>query len=151
MNALTVGMCIGGVVFTAAGVLFYMGIWKYWFLADYVHVIAAPFRVYLTLPTGVAMFLLAWELQFPSMEASGGWGLYGACITILIGVVVAALRPRYLVPRWIKWLEREHKSIVPLLIEEGRKMGRLNWQARVWTQKGLEEWIEEVQCRHGLI
>ncbi len=126
-----------------------MGVLKYWFLAERVPGVAPRFGAYLGVPVGIGLLLIASSPLLSSVEVRRKV-LWVACAVMIGGSFVAVLRPSFIVPKWIKQLEQEHASIIPLLIEEGRKMGRLNWQARVWTQKGLEQWVEEVCRRHGL-
>jgi hypothetical protein len=61
------------------------------------------------------------------------------------------IRPRWLVPPWLRWLEDNHKDILGLLKNEARKMGGNEWNRRVRTQEALEAWVEEVRRKHGRV
>ncbi len=52
---------------------------------------------------------------------------------------------RFLKPSWLRWLEREHGKIIPLLCNEIQEMGYQNWDQRINTQQDLEQWVEEVR------
>lgn len=41
-------------------------------------------------------------------------------------------------------LEKEYVYCLPILIEEARRMGRWQWEARVRTPKQMQSWIDEV-------
>ena len=49
--------------------------------------------------------------------------------------------PRWLVPRWLRWLEDEYIYCLDILIEEARKMNRWQWEAKVRTQEGMQAWV----------
>ncbi len=66
----------------------------------------------------------------------------------IIAVLVVVFQPKWLKPKWVRWLEDNHGDILEMLIEEGRRTP--NWSKRVNTQEGLEAWVTEVRRKHGL-
>jgi hypothetical protein len=69
----------------------------------------------------------------------------------IIAVLVVVFQPKWLKPKWVRWLEENHGDILDLLIEEARKTPQwTDWAKQVSTQKGLEEWVAEVRRKHGL-
>lgn len=67
---------------------------------------------------------------------------------LLLGVIFAGLQPSFLKPLWLKWLEREHGEIMPLLREEADRMGLNVWNERMQTQVDLEDWVAEVRRKY---
>ena len=150
MDNVAVGLGLLGLMLIAAGTLFRLGILKYWFLARRVPGLVPRFGAYLGIPAGISLLLMACMPLLPSVESRRHLSC-AASVVMLGGSILAVIRTSFLVPEWLKWLEQEHASITPLLIQEGREMGVLNWQARVWTRRDLEEWVEEVRRKHSLI
>jgi hypothetical protein len=67
------------------------------------------------------------------------------------GFVAVFVEPSFLKPAWLRWLEREHGSSMPLFWHEVHEMGPEYWQDQVETQAELEEWVTKVLSKHGLI
>jgi len=68
----------------------------------------------------------------------------------VLGCIFYVFQPSFLKPAWLKWLEREHGDIMPLLIQDVHELGDSVWQKRVETQAGLEDWVAEVRRKHGV-
>jgi hypothetical protein len=68
--------------------------------------------------------------------------------SIFLGLVLGIWRPGWALPDWYRWLKENHGEILPLLREKAQEMAPRAWQARVRTQEGLEQWVEEVRQRH---
>ena len=65
----------------------------------------------------------------------------------MLALVFLILKPRFLKPYWLQWLEDNHKKDMSLLRKEARRMGASQWAYYVRTQADLEPWVEEVLCR----
>ncbi|GAB4415445.1 MAG: hypothetical protein Fur0044_10540 [Anaerolineae bacterium] len=106
-------------------------------------------RVYAYIPFGI--MALVWAMgtvpQSPDIQSvfifvGLGFGVLGGFFYIF--------QPSFLKPAWLRWLEQEHGDIMPILQQEAQAMGLKNWEKRVATQVGLEEWVEEVRRKRGL-
>ena len=93
--------------------------------------------------------LIAFGNLFPT-QTLRDWSLNIAFGLTALGIVLAIWRPWWLKPKWLRWLEKEHGDIIGILWEEVRKEGHA-WERRVRTQEQLEQWVEEVQRKRGLI
>jgi hypothetical protein len=140
-----------GVLFLTGGILVWTGISKIWFLAEGVPMLIIPRFVYGMIPAGLGAIvwgiLLKW---YPDSETA-----WAVCCGVVGPLFIASQaltiwRPHWVKPTWYRWLEKHHGDIIPVLQEEGRKIGRWEWQRRVATRKGLEQWIEEVRQKRGL-
>lgn len=85
-----------------------------------------------------------------STETKDILAFYVGIPLILFSVILTMWQPRWLKPKWLRWLETYDRSILPLLREEARKDGWPSWNERVKTQEGLEEWVAEVRRKHNL-
>jgi hypothetical protein len=103
---------------------------------------------YLGIPLGIGMLVLALAVLFPDLEDRRRVFDY-ATILLITSFILAFWRPRWLVPRWLLWLEDNHGEIYAQLREEAQKLGAREWEKRVSTQEGLEEWAMEVRRKYG--
>ncbi len=71
-------------------------------------------------------------------------------VLLVIGVVLSFVKPSFLKPSWLKFLEREHGDILPLLISEARQVGLEIWQDKIKTLEDLEIWVKEVRHKHKM-
>jgi uncharacterized membrane protein YccC len=140
-------MGLGGLLF---GVAILTGRIKAWWLAQSIPGIVPEAAFYFGIPMGVTLLALALSLLLPdSMEK--GWGsldIVGGLF--IISIIITLWRPPWLRPKWLRWLEDNHRSILSLLRREAREMGGPAWEERVRTQEDLEQWVEEVRRKHGL-
>jgi hypothetical protein len=92
--------------------------------------------------------MLLWAIAFASFVPDT-WRLP----LLFVGGAVAFsgifILGRFLKPSWLRWLEREHGKIIPLLRNEIQEMGDHNWDQRINTQQDLEQWVEEVRRKRG--
>jgi hypothetical protein len=108
-----------------------------------------PIAVFPTmLPGGVALFMWSLALLFPELDGKIRLFECGMLLFILT-IILTFWRPRWLVPRWLLWLEDNHGEIYAQLREEAQKLGAREWEKRVSTQEGLEEWAMEVRRKYG--
>lgn len=96
---------------------------------------------YTSIPHGSMILLLGIAL-LPFIP--GDWRLSVVLMGIITQVIGLFVPHKYLDPSWMKWLKQEHGNIMPLLQREIDKMGFHEWNARIKTQKDLEEWIREI-------
>ena len=133
-----------GAAFLTYGILIRVGVLKYWFIAKYIPGIFPAVLPYVMIPQGLGFFIIALAAFFPEPEEVRFFFGIGAAV-IFLGYVVGTFRPSFLKPRWLRWLESTYPSpTINFLIKEARKLGWWEWQKRVWTQQGLEQWIDEV-------
>jgi hypothetical protein len=112
---------------------------------------------WMSLPGGLV--LVMWGLMFlPSLlfgvsvvtATLGLFFLIGGLVIFFLGIIIAFIQPNFMKPRWLSWLEREHRDIMPLLRREAREMGFDVWGQRVETQEGLEAWVAEIRHKYKL-
>lgn len=73
-----------------------------------------------------------------------GWGC------IILGFVFGFLQPSWLSPPWLRRLKREHGDVMKELIEDAVGMDKNELEKRLETWESLEQWVSEVQGKHGL-
>jgi hypothetical protein len=66
--------------------------------------------------------------------------IYMAMFVMVLGFLLAW---RLFKPQWVKWIEQNHKEVIPHLAVEIRDYG---WYAE--TQEELEEWIAEIRRKY---
>jgi hypothetical protein len=103
---------------------------------------------HIMIPGGIAFLIISIAFLLPDVESRRrvfGYGL----LLMFSSWVLAIWRPRWLVPKWLLWLEDNHGEIYAQLREEAQKLGAREWERRVSTQEGLEEWAMEVRRKYG--
>jgi hypothetical protein len=73
-----------------------------------------------------------------------GWGF------IILGLVAGFLQPTWLSPPWLRRLKREYRDVIPHLVEDAVGMDKYMLAKRLETWESLEQWVAEVQRKHGL-
>ncbi len=146
-------ICIGsvGILFFVVGILVRLGIWRAIYAAKGYPVYMPRALGFVLIPSGV-MFLLLWlilSLPVPK-ETRGDLVMYVLAPTLISTYILAMWQPWWLKPKWLRWLEEEHGTIIELLWEDVRK-NLWGWERRVRTQKDLEKWVDEVRRKHGLV
>jgi hypothetical protein len=97
---------------------------------------------YLAIPIGISSIVMGIAI-LPIIPNSFQLVLiYIGIVVMLLGFLVAW---RLFKPEWVKWIEQNHKEIIPHLAVEIRDYG---WHVN--TQAELEQWIAEVRRKHGL-
>ena len=104
--------------------------------------------VYWGIPGSLALITVGIGMLFPKPSylllcVAGLWWIPG--------LILLVRHPRWLTPRWLLWLEENHSDIEPLLKKEAGGMKAKEWVQRVSTQRGLEEWVDEVRRKDGLV
>ncbi len=91
---------------------------------------------YMAIPAGIVSIILAIAI-LPILPA---WLqvtlIYSAMFVMLLGFLVAW---RLFKPDWVKWIEQNHKKLIPYLAVEIRDYG---WRPE--TQEELESWIADL-------
>lgn len=144
-----------GVFMIFYGIRLKKGFYKIWYMKPWVR---AGSNIYTLIPVGITAFL---------------WGIIGLLVltapkdnitlkyltlilgiisigSIIVGILLAFFFPDHMKPYWLKWLEGEHKDILPILRKEANQLGYPTWDNLVKTQADLENWVAEVRRKHGL-
>ena len=130
-----------GIAMISIGIYRYKGPVCVWYL-DY-----GPATVghsYQGIPGGISLILLALA-TLPVV--SDKWGMPLVFLAIAVTIFGLIFAPRLLKPAWLRWLEKEHGAILPILRQEIQKMGPEKWNRRINTQEELAEWINEVKMQ----
>jgi hypothetical protein len=95
---------------------------------------------YLAIPLGTSTIIVG-ITTLPIWSVSVQLVLvYAAIFVMVLGFLVAW---RIFKPDWVKWIEQNHKEIIPHIMVEIRDYG---WH--VETQEELEEWIAEIRRKY---
>lgn len=100
------------------------------------------------IPGGITFLLLSLAVLLPELEDRRRLFNF-VMLFLILTIILAFWRPRWLVPRWLLWLEDNHGEIYDQLREEAQKLGAREWEKRVSTQEGLEAWAMEVRRKYG--
>ncbi len=96
----------------------------------------------MSLMWALAFFRLSELLNQVLLVTSLGFGL--------IGLLSGILQPSFLDPHWYRWLDENHKDMMPLLRRDIMEIGYKEWERQTKTQEGLEAWVAEVRRKHNL-
>jgi hypothetical protein len=137
-------LVLPGLFFVWRGIWMLKGNSKAWYFAR--HLYAGS--VYAQIPMGIGFLSFAaggifqfQGLLFPFIYIGGGF--------FLLGIIFNFIRPSFLKPAWLKWLERKHGDIMPILDKEAYEMGLETWEKYV-DNRGLAVWVAEVRRKNGL-
>lgn len=137
-----------GVIAIGFGIWTRLGRNKAWYLVPNYYVLLPKGGHYALPIIGLMLITLGISLLMPEPElVRKVWAIAVFPLMLMVFLVVV-FQPKWLKPRWIRWLEENHGDILELLIEEGRQTP--NWAKRVSTQEGLEAWVAEVRRKHRL-
>ncbi len=109
--------------------------------------------VFAAFPAALLFFLLAYIFYFQSSlstEVKDNLTFFVGIPLFIIAMILSIWQPRWLKPKWLRWLEANHGSIIQLLREEAREEEWSVWQEKVETQEGLEAWVAEVRERNSV-
>lgn len=104
---------------------------------------------YGAIPLGIMAIGWVIIIILPLPEHWEGYFFIISSLIGFLGVLLGVFQPRFMLPQWYRWLQENHKDILPLLREDVRRMGYKTWRRRTDTQESLEEWVAEVRWRHG--
>jgi hypothetical protein len=137
-----------GAAFLSLFLLIRLGLYKSWFVTKTLpgHISARMF--YSTFPLGIEF--LFWSILpiLPGYD-NRNWDIWDAVFFILLLLPLYFLwrPPQWVVPAWVKWIEKEYGYCLDILAEEGQQMGRWEWESQVRTQEGMQVWIDDVFAR----
>jgi hypothetical protein len=121
---------------SATSVVF--GVARFWY---YVF----PFLTLTFLCIGISNYFLS-----PDPHSGSSWFFIGVGLAIL-GFVMGFLQPSWISPPWLQRLKREYgKNVINLLIEDAVGMEKRELEQRLETWEATEQWVAEVQRKHGL-
>ena len=98
---------------------------------------------------GLLCLFIAFLVVFPKSQRSELFAYIGIPLLFLM-VMLAEWQPTWILPKWLRWLKKEHGDIISILWDEARKRDRWEWEEQVRTQQGLEAWVAEVRHKHHL-
>ncbi|MCP4538856.1 MAG: hypothetical protein GY832_17110 [Chloroflexi bacterium] len=124
-----------------------LSIIKSWFILKPLPGLLSAQMIYAAFPLGVAFLILGLGGMFHD-SIFYKVGLEVFFLLVFASFLFMIRPPRWVKPRWLRWLEYEYSYCLDILIKEARVMGRWNWGAQVSTRVGLEQWVESVVKRH---
>ncbi|MBN1933168.1 MAG: hypothetical protein JW934_00810 [Anaerolineae bacterium] len=110
--------------------------------------VVIPSFVFGSIPVGLAlcaMVLIPFWIPNPDVARNFLCGGVGPLLGF--GFLLVVWQPRWVLPRWYRWLKDNYGNIMPQLREDAQRIGRWEWAAMVRTQEGLEQWARSVQQR----
>lgn len=130
------------------GIMIQIGRYKRWWLLNSTPIVPTSFA-YVSVLVGILFLTVPGLAAYsPDPNVRGTAFITLICPTLIIIVILATWQPRWLKPKWLRWLETDHGAMLELLREEARKEEWSKWNQRVSTQEGLEEWVEEVRAKY---
>ncbi len=133
-----------GITFLYLGVITLNGSYKVWYLGP--KIFPPQAIVYGTIPVGIAFLEISVLSIFAPLLGPdiAGW-MVGLLVlpVLLIAIVLAIWRPKWIKPKWVNWLETNYSNKIDILLEDARKDPEA-WKKQVATQEGLEAWAREV-------
>ncbi len=99
---------------------------------------------YISLPIAIFFFLpvigsFFYKTDHWIMSVIPNLAISVAVITILCSII----KPSIFKPQWLRFLENNHKDILPLIEDEINKVGIKEWTQLTKTQDKLEKWVVE--------
>jgi len=144
------GCIVIGIIGVILSIATRTGRYKRWWLRKS-SPIAPVSIVYVSELVSILLFFTAILVGFQISPATRGMiFLYFGCPSLILMVVLSIWQPRWLTPKWLRWLEAHYENLIPLLREDAIRMGAWKWERQVSTQEGLEEWVAEVRQKHKL-
>lgn len=131
-----------------AGISIRIGKYKAWWLIKSTPIVPLA-AAYLGIPLGITFLVWASIAFFPDVETRRNIFVYYGGSSFIVACFLALLRPRWLAPKWLLWLEDNQADLLDMLNREAWRMGAQAWQARVRTQVDLEDWVAEVRRKYG--
>jgi hypothetical protein len=156
------GYCIAFIVFCFAAISFGMGLYyrlgnsKEWFLTSGSQSFFGAANYPLLMPLGVALFMYGLSFLPRSTQIGDIICFGGALPSLIVALIVAFWRPKWLLPKWVRQLRENHPDIYPYLktaaiLEVGDDPVKARaWGYRLDTVEGQNEWVAEVRERMGM-
>ena len=120
---------------------------KYYFYADN----KSPEHATLGIPIGV--FFLSLFVGMLGLALNGIFVKIGMTILgfgfglFIISFIFLFFRSSFIFPEWVRWLEKNHADVLPLLHREFQNSDLKVWSEKVQTQEGFEDWITNVRSK----
>jgi len=153
MNGASVSLIVflfffgAGFFFLALGLVIQTGKMKRWWLT-YSTPLTPIGIAYGSLPFSFVFFVGGFVMFIPDIETRG-WAIeYVFYFGFIPSIILTMIRPRWLVPSWLRWLEDNHRDILSILKKEATQMGGIKWDRRVRTHEDLEDWVDEVRQKY---
>ncbi len=126
-----------------------LGLIKSWFILKTLPGLMSARMFYAMLPLSLFFVGLGLSALFPYENVDKGAQaiIFASFPFLALMFLFMIWPPRFIQPGWLRWLEREYGYCLDILIEEGQKMDRWEWEDRVWTRAGMQAWIDEVFAR----
>jgi hypothetical protein len=101
---------------------------------------------YLAIPIGTTLAL--WSLAVSPLipESLQLTIMLAGAACLFVGTV---LSNRLFKPSWLRWLEREHGKLIPLLQSEIQRIGPDQWDKEINTQIELNEWVSKMKKKYS--
>jgi hypothetical protein len=138
-----------GIVGVGIFVIVKLGLIKSWFILKTLPGLLSARMIYAAFPFGLSFLLLT---IFPFLPSYDPRHPSLAFFAVLLGGPVFGFwfmyrPPKWIVPKWLRWLEREYGYCVDILLEDAQRMGRWDWEWQVRSQAGMQTWIDSVMER----
>jgi len=142
-----------GIFLLIYGIRLRMGYHKTWYMKSWVR---AGSNIYMFIPGGLMALLWGLAGIFRLVFSDDRIFIINRCLlglgilSLVVGVIISFLRPSFIKPNWLRWLEKNHGDILHHLRKEANIMGYPHWENLTSTQAGLEAWVNEVRHKRGL-
>jgi hypothetical protein len=136
-------------VFMVIFLIVRLGLIKSWFILKTLPGLLSARMFYAMLPLSLFFVGLGISALFPYENVDkGAQAVIFASFPLLVLMFLFMIwPPRFIQPGWLRWLEREYGYCLDILVKEGQKMDRWEWEDRVRTRAGMQAWIDEVFAR----
>jgi len=142
------GLMLVGVFLLYMGTMALRGHFKGLYLIKGIPLAAPASVIYTFFPGGIGALMLAVVVVIPNMQIGRIIIFVGGSLVMLSALVLMLWKPRWLKPRWLRWLEDNYPSLINTLLEEARQAGRA-WETGIKTQEDLEEWAKRTAAKYG--
>lgn len=140
-----------GFSFVLLFLLIRFDVFKSWAILKTLPGLMSARMFYAIFPIALGFMMLSFILGIPGYDPNKS--PYSILLTIsiwggpLLGFWFMYRPPKWIVPKWLRWLEREYGYCVDILLEDAQRMGRWNWERQVRSQAGMQTWIDSVMER----
>ncbi len=139
-----------GVLLLYLGVSGYLGYRRRSYIQWYYYGYVTGGINYGSIPLGIMSIMWAFIFTVSFPEDFFWFLFYMSAVIGMIGILFGVFQPKFMLPRWYRWLEINHSDIMPYLEKDVRQRGYKTWQRQTKTQEGLEAWVAEVRKKNHL-
>jgi len=129
-----------GVFFIVVGILVRFGIWKSWYWRS-------RGGAYAYVPMGMVLILYTY---IQDIKIMGGYIYYGyiAIFLILIALTVyfSLKPPGWVIPKWVKWVEKHPKTVVKAM-KDAAFDGDLDWKGNVDDEESVDKLAKKYRSK----